>query len=302
MHIISTVSKIRHGLVYSDVRPKDRQNFTSCQKICQEDVFKVLETLNSNIPNTKGIYVYLKLLESTINAYCEKNILLTDRLYFAWLSVFICRFWRAWLNTQANEILKKTFLTRSAALTAALPFQYRMDITTSKSSQKKTKQHFTITYPCSFSIEINAHSLTYLVLLAIDGQLPFDALSIELLSSQSCESVFRSARAMSGVSSNIVNFTVLDFLRRADKISALQSIKAEHEYSSNIRFPTHHKHGKARSGSSSSLLTFNYSSLRQADIEAIVEEAFAAAHKLVEPLIRTSFFKNKRTRNNDKSF
>ncbi|CAF3827084.1 unnamed protein product [Rotaria sp. Silwood1] len=92
---------------------------------------------------------------------------------------------------------------------------------------------------------------------------------------------------MSGVSSNIVNFSVLDFLRRADKITALQVIKTEQEYSSGLRFPKHHKHGKVTRGpsSSSSSSTFTYSSLRPVDIETIVEEAFATAYDLIEPLI-----------------
>jgi hypothetical protein len=92
---------------------------------------------------------------------------------------------------------------------------------------------------------------------------------------------------MSGVSSNIVNFTVLDFLRRTDKISALQCIKIEQEYSSSLRFPKHHKHGKVARGPSSSSpsSTFIYSSLRPIHIQKIVEGAFVTAYELFEPLI-----------------
>ncbi|CAF1253593.1 unnamed protein product [Rotaria sp. Silwood1] len=59
------------------------------------------------------------------------------------------------------------------------------------------------------------------------------------------------------------------------------------EYSSGLRFPKHHKHGKVTRGpsSSSSSSTFTYSSLRPVDIETIVEEAFATAYELIEPLI-----------------
>ena len=89
---------------------------------------------------------------------------------------------------------------------------------------------------------------------------------------------------MSGVSSNMANVTVLDFLRRAHKISALQSIKTEEENSSGLRFPKHHKHGKfARDYSSSSTIT--YSSIRLADIEKIVEGAYGTAYELIQPLI-----------------
>ena len=293
--MIATRSKIRHGLVYSDVRPRDRQNFSSCQKVCQETVFGMLKTMEDSIPNTKGIYVYLKLIECVILAYCENGLSLMERLHYAWMAVFICRFWRVWLHTQPRKTIEKTFSTKFDTLVASLSSQSTIKIKTPRPSAKRTKRLFTITDPALFSIEINAHSLTYLVLLAIDGQLPFDALSIQRLNSQSCESVFRSARAMSGVSSNMVNFTVLDFLRRADKISALQSIKTEEENSSDLRFPKHHKHGKfARDSSSSSTIT--YSSIRLIDIEKIVEGAFGIAYELIEPLIgkdtlKTSIYK-----------
>ncbi len=298
--MISTTSKIRHGLVYSDVRPRDRQNFSSCQKICREDVLDILQSMDGAVPSTKGIYVYLKLIECIIIAYCNKNVSLIDRLHYAWLSVFICRFWRVWLNTQLRKNLEQTFSSRFDRLVAFLSSRSSVKIKTPESPKKQNKQRFTITNTSLFSIEINAHSLTYLVLLAIDGQLPFDALSIELLSSQSCENVFRSARAMSGVSSNIVNFTAIDFLRRADKISALQSIKTEQEYSSGLRFPKHHKHANTANGpsssSSSSSSTFSYSTLRSADIEMIVENAFSTAYELITPLtgegkLRTSKYK-----------
>jgi hypothetical protein len=294
-HLVSTTSKIRHGLVYSDVRPRDRQNFSSCQKICREDVFKLLEILGDSIPNTNGIYVYLKLIQSVIIAYYEKKTLLTDRLHYAWLSVFLCRLWWAWLDTQPKETLDKRFCTQFSALLAALPSEWSKKIKTPNPAEKKTKQHFTISNPCFFSIEINAQSLTFLVLLAIDGEIPFDVLTIDLLNSQSCESVFRLARAMSGVSSNIVNFSVLEFLRRADKISALQSIKTEHEYSSSetsLQFPGHHKHGKSSSGPFSSSAS-SYSSLRRVDIETIVQKAFAAAYDLIKPLIDEGAFQRK---------
>jgi hypothetical protein len=158
IHIISTTSKIRHGLVYSDVQPRDRQNFYSCQKICQEDVFKILKTMDGIFPNTKGIYVYLKLIECIIFAYCEKDILLTDRLHYAWLSVFICRFWRVWLNTHSKETLEKTFSTQFDTLVASLSSQSSINIKIPEPSAKKTKRHFTNTNTSLLSIEITQHS------------------------------------------------------------------------------------------------------------------------------------------------
>ena len=285
-HMISNVSKIRHGLVYSDIRPRDRQNFSSCQKICREDVFRELATLEDSLPNTKATTVYLQLIRSVILAYHEKATSLTDRLYRAWLSVFICRFWRVWLTTQYKDKLNKRFHCQFSALLNVLPPHLPAKAKSPNPERKKTKQIFTFTNPCFFSIEINAHSLTFLHLLAIDGQIPFDSLAIDLFSSQTCESLFRSARAMSGVQSSIVNFTVSQFLRRSDKISVLQSIKTEHQHSpsgASLRFPTRHKHGQSSDVRSSGSAP-SYASLRQADIEKIVSQAFADASDMIQPL------------------
>ena len=228
-HVISTTSKFHHGLVCSDVEPRDKQNFLSCQKICSEDTIRILEMSSGDIPGTRGMCVYLRVMQSIIIAYYEKNTSLTDRVYFAWLSVFICRFWSAWLDTQSKDDLKKQYTHSFSSLLARISPELNETVKVPNVTKMNLKQQFMITTPCHFSIEINAHSLTYLVLCAIDRQIPFGALSIDLLNSQSCESAFRSARSMSGVSSSIVNFTVFDFLRRADKISAIQSIRTEHE-------------------------------------------------------------------------
>lgn len=277
--MISTTSKVRHGLVHSDIHPRDKQNFSSCQKICHDDVLRVLKTLEDSLPNTKGMCVYLQLIRSVILAYHATTTPLTDRLYYAWLSTFICRIWRAWLDYQSKEKLDGQYRQQFSVLLKRLPAQLNEKIKRPNPGNKNTKRIFTITNPCLFSIEINAHSLTFLILLAIDGQLAFDALTIDLFSSQSCENLFRSARAMSGVSSNIVNFTASQFLRRSDKINALLSIKTEHENSScdtSLRFPKHHKHGKA-SATTCSRPDLSHSSLQHADVERIVTKAYNTA-------------------------
>ena len=96
---------------------------------------------------------------------------------------------------------------------------------------------------------------------------------------------------MTGVSSTMVNFTVYDFLRRADKISLLQSIKTENQTSINgnsIRFPNHHKHMKNNDGAVG--LTSSNDLIQRHDIERVVNEAFIASRALVEPLIGENFF------------
>ena len=107
--LISTTSKLHHGLVRSDIEPRDKQNFLSCQKICTEDIHRILEMSSGEIPGTRGMCVYLQVMQSIIVAYYEKNTSLTDRTHFAWLSVFICRFWSAWLDTRSKDDLKKQY-------------------------------------------------------------------------------------------------------------------------------------------------------------------------------------------------
>jgi hypothetical protein len=88
--------------------------------------------------------------------------------------------------------------------------------------------------------------MTYITLLVITNQLPPEALRIWLFSSQTNEETFRAVRSMSGPFSSVVNFSVADFLRRAEKLSVLQSIKSEAESNPSFpfRFPRRHKQAK----------------------------------------------------------
>ena len=96
--------------------------------------------------------------------------------------------------------------------------------------------------PALFSIEINAHSLTYLLLLALEKKITDEALQLTLFNSQICEGYFRTARSMSGSFSTVVNFSVHEFLQRASKLSLLQDIRFASDLNlNNLVFPRHHK-------------------------------------------------------------
>ncbi|CAF3519857.1 unnamed protein product [Rotaria socialis] len=226
--LIRNTPKLRHGLVKSDIFPQDRQNFSSCVKICSDDVISCL----NNIKDSEGIIMYLRLLRSIMIAYIDKLTTPLDRLYHAWFSVFINRLWYIWIDN-----MKKIDLDKSLH-----------ELTGIISNQKYTKKkQFFITNNAYYCIEINAHQLTYLALLVIEKKLPLEALNIYLFSSQTCEGMFRSARSMSGTFSSIVNFSVQEFLNRTQKLSLLNKIKTESEFGSNnntIVFPKHHKQSK----------------------------------------------------------
>ena len=48
IQLIESSSKMNHNLVKSDVLPKDRQNFASCQKISSEAVFVELASIEES--------------------------------------------------------------------------------------------------------------------------------------------------------------------------------------------------------------------------------------------------------------
>jgi hypothetical protein len=97
--MIATSNKLNHGLVKSDIYPRDRQNFASCEKISSDCVVLTLEAISDSLATR----LYLKLIRSIIIAYIDKATSLNHRVYHCWLRVFIARIWWAWLLVQAEE-------------------------------------------------------------------------------------------------------------------------------------------------------------------------------------------------------
>ncbi|CAF2149730.1 unnamed protein product [Rotaria magnacalcarata] len=225
IYMISNYSKLDHALVRSDINPKDRQNYSSAAKISSNNVVALLE----KIPNSLGINIYLQAIRSVRLAYIEKDTVFLDRIYHAWTSVFIFRFWLLWINEMDKNDLD-----------LMLAHVSHFDINDIKEQCRSKSQYF-ITYQSHFCVEINAHCLVYLAMLVCEGQLPIEALNIWVQNSQTCESTFRSARAISSVSSAGVNFTVLQFLNRINKLAVLQNIK-NNTNQNHLHFPQHQKY------------------------------------------------------------
>ena len=142
-------------------------------------------------------------------------------------------------------------------------------------------------------MEINAHNLLYLILLVQQKQLPPQVLHIHTFSSQACESIFRNTRALSGIYSTIVNFTVHDFLRRAQRLSLLNDIKCKQlndESINNLVFPVHYKHRHNRQ----SLCTQSQSDIDQIDIEQVITDAYHEAIDMLDGLEILNLLKDKR--------
>ncbi|CAF3248370.1 unnamed protein product [Rotaria sp. Silwood2] len=252
--LIKTTNKIDHNLCKSDLNIRDRQNFSSCQRISDD---KVLIMLSFN-EQYKATYNYLLLLNLLIMAYTNRQVSLLTRIYYAWIVLFFVRLWRIWL-----------YLTK----------RKRKSTTKNKTS---SDQYFFITSNALLSIEINAHCLIYIYLLIEQKFVPESlADSIHIFSSQPCESVFRDARALSGVYSTQINFTMKQFLKRINKLNALTELK-QLELTNKIEkinFPIHHKIKKLTNQSELNI-TDEITDFNSSNIEKIIVQAYEAAQYL----------------------
>ncbi|CAM4842206.1 unnamed protein product [Rotaria magnacalcarata] len=264
LYLINNYSKLDHLLVASDLNPKDRQNFYSAAKISNDNVLILLE----QIPNSLGLNIYLQAIRGVRLAYIEKNTSFLDRVYHAWISVFIFHLWCLWIRSMDKKDLD---------LILSQVSNFNM---TPENQKSQTKRQYFITYQSHFSIEINAHCLVYIAMLVSEGKFPDTALNVWLQNSQTCESTFRSARAISNIFSAGVNFTVSQFLNRVNKLSVLQNIKSNANQN-NLRFPQHHKLHRTTQNTST---VSNTTNLSKTAIENRVLEAYEYAAKLFSPL------------------
>ncbi|CAF1300836.1 unnamed protein product [Adineta steineri] len=256
--VINNQSKLIHGLVKTDIYPKDKQNFGSCIKISSVDVLSALE----GVSGSYATQIYLRLLRSIILAYIERSTSILNRLYHSWLTVFICRLWWSWLLLTDVEKLSTDY-------------------------QDNTKNAFFITKAAYHSIEINAHTLLSIVLLVCQHDLPESALSISSFNSQTCENIFRLTRSMSGTFSSNVNFTVDQFLRRAGKLSVLQDIERQHEHDESgcsLEFPKHHKRRYKKAASPNNHSQDVSDNLTHDTIQNAIFRAFNDAYKMLSVL------------------
>lgn len=219
-----------------------------------------------------------QVIKSVRLAYIEQSTTIQDRIFYAWTAVFIVRLWCMWINSMKKQDLDLILL------------QLLGDEISSQNKKSKTKRYFYITYQSFFSIEINAHSLTFLVMLVSEGKLPVEALNIWMQNSQTCESTFRSARAISSTSSAGVNFTVSQFLSRINKLLVLQNIKCNTDKNF-LKFPHHHK---LSTTITNILNTSNIINLSNSAVETIVHDAYTFVTKLFNPLQMKQILRNGR--------
>ena len=174
LELIEFRSKFEHNLVKSDICPRDKQNYRSCEKLCGS-----LECLKE-VSGSQGTVIYITIIHCIILAFINKSTKTSERIYYAWLAVFICRLWRIWLCLTPKQELNDR-------VSKANNISERIK---NKLTKKKTKQMFFISSPSFLCLEINSHILVYTALLVADNQLPLEALKIFNFSSQTCENFF----------------------------------------------------------------------------------------------------------------
>lgn len=183
--LINRFSRDKHYLTASVVEPKDRMNFDSVLRICDEKVIELLK----NVPGSDGTIIYLKLIDNIIKSYMDPNITPLERVELIWYAVFLLRIWRNFLSTHKKYNLKTNFLSLNC-------------------------------YTC---VELNAHNLVLCILYLKKINSAEHFLPV-LYGSQQCESIFRQIRSFTSTYSTVVNCSVLEIIQRLKKIDLQNEI------------------------------------------------------------------------------
>lgn len=184
--LMCSVSRDKHGLYKTHINPQDRMNFISVQKITDS---KVTQLLEKHVGGSDGTVIYLKIIDMVLRAFLDMSLSPLERVRNMWYAVFILRIWRASVVKNPGQNLDQNFIT-------------------------------SYTYTC---IEINAHSLITLILYFKSNDLTHLFLP-HLISSQPCESFFRSLRSLTTLGSTTTNFSVLQSIHRCEKMDLMDRI------------------------------------------------------------------------------
>lgn len=169
---------------------KDNMNFGLAERVCSKRVTDKLTR-----PEELATRLYLMLTRHIITAYIDPFTLPAGRIYSAWYVAMFCRLWKEYLNLAATLGSKEGELKLSVSINFI-------------SSNLHT------------CIEINAHNLILFHNWCRDMQRP-ELFLLPNAGSQPCESTFRSYRSMTSTFSTIINFDVLDLLRKAKRLNKM---------------------------------------------------------------------------------
>jgi hypothetical protein len=69
--ILSSSSKLFHGLVSSDLNPRDHQNFASCFRMSRDEIFQALDHIHNS--NATTIYIYISNYSVLLLMHTSRN-------------------------------------------------------------------------------------------------------------------------------------------------------------------------------------------------------------------------------------
>lgn len=189
LHIlIETMTKDKHLLVPSDLRPLDKMNFRPVLKIMNP----IVRThLKEQVAASLGTSIYLSLMQNVYSSYLDENFEPLERVYSLWYVIFFLRIWRLWL-TEHKTLSLKNFITYN-------------------------------TYAC---IEINGHSLINTIIKLRNSGEDNQFVTV-LMGSQTCEEFFRSLRSLSSTQWTSINFTLLEMLHKIKRIEYTNEAMAD---------------------------------------------------------------------------
>lgn len=189
-----------------DLDPKDRQNFSSVERLWCE---RIVIALKRHDASYYGTAVYLEASRKFVHAFLD-DLTPTRRVFDAWSSYYFFMGWRNWLL--ANKVSGVQYGLLSV--------------------------HF-ITSNQWACLQLNAKSLLAIISHFRD-KYPDIPLHTHLFSSQSCEILFSELRAgYAGVSHND-EFDVLESVYRINRASRAHALVSTHQ--NDIVFPVHRKH------------------------------------------------------------
>lgn len=174
------VPKNQHLLNECDISNNDPMDWQSVYKISNENLLKLL---SMNVEKSQGTVEFLRILRMLLEAFVNKETPVLKRLYNAFFSVFVFRYWKSWILLNNHVKLTENFITAE-------------------------------TY---FATELNAFMLLKLIMLCRDkfGKHFF---IVYLMNSQICEKLFRILRSNTSNLSTMLNFSPLELLERLKKI------------------------------------------------------------------------------------
>lgn len=105
--LINTVPKSVHELVYTDICPDDRQNYSSLKKIMEP---KVRTALADFVKDSEATIEYIRICAEITSSLYDDNLSPLERVFNIWRSTFFLRAWRI----SVQNSLGQNFLTQNA--------------------------------------------------------------------------------------------------------------------------------------------------------------------------------------------